>query len=190
LNRLDKKGVETESLKFVISLVITAFIVVALISIIYIILPASEKEEQTLNQFSYVKLVEGIKTLGFNENKNLSYAPAREKVLVGFSNTLSSIAKISTDDKCTNVDFINEIKKPMSCQGNACLCLCDADVGSAGIGNLLIFNCETEETKCEILENDVSGDESCNYFVYYNAYGETKDLSLNKVQNKIIIKAK
>jgi len=85
LNRLDKKGVETESLKFVISLVITAFIVVALISIIYIILPASEKEEQTLNQFSYVKLVEGIKTLGFNENKNLSYAPAREKVLVELS---------------------------------------------------------------------------------------------------------
>ena len=190
MNRLDKKGVETESLKFIMSLVINALIVVALISIIYIILPVSEKEEQTLNQFSYVKLIEGIKTLGFNENKILSYVPARGKVLVGFSNALNSIAKTSADNKCTNVDFINEIKKPMSCQGNACLCLCDADIGSAGIGNLLIFNCETEETKCEILENDVSGDESCNYFVYYNAYGETKDFNLSKVQNKLIIRAK
>ena len=68
---MNKKGLETTILSFIGSLIITAFIVIALLGVIYIILPQTETEEEPTFIFYYKNLVKEIKEFSSNDAKNL-----------------------------------------------------------------------------------------------------------------------
>ncbi len=117
------KKADTTALSFVGSLIITAFIVIALIGLIYIILPKSGQQEDDTIVFYYKTFSRDLKEM--KDTKNLTFLSNKNYALVGFDKSLNEITNL--DPKCGLSQVTGKIVKPNSCQGNACLCLCNVD---------------------------------------------------------------
>lgn len=181
---MNKKG-DTSTLSFVGSLIISAFVVIALIALIYLILPREDTENTDVTAFYFKSMAKNLKEI--KNSVTLTFLPDEDYALVSFSKNINSISVL--EDKCGKVKISNAISRPNSCQGS-CLCLCTADSSLFSAGSDLIINCNDEETLCESSNYDILGDESCNYFLYYSKEDKPVEFSASKIQDKIIVKAK
>ncbi len=184
---MDKKGIETETLSFVGALIISALVVIALVTVIYIIIPKSSHEDTDVPIFYYKTLVKDINELN-NGIKVSSFSSNKDYALIGFSKDLKEVNVL--EDKCGKVDLSQGIIKPDSCQGNACLCICEVDHGIVGFGGGLKISCNTEKSQCQVFNQNILGDNLCNYLLYYNEDKTAKELEINKNNDAIIIKQK
>jgi len=181
---MDKKA-DTSTLSFVGGLIISAFIVIALIALIYLILPQEDTENTDITTFYFKAMAKGLKEI--KNDLTLTFLSDEDYALVSFSKNINTISVL--EDKCGKVKISNTISRPNSCQGS-CLCLCGADSSLFSAGSDLIINCNDEKTICESFNQDILGDESCSYFLYYSKEDKPKEFSAAKIQDKIIIKAK
>lgn len=184
---MNRKGSMT-TLEAVVALVITALIVIALLRVIDLIWPQAGEDETSLNIFYYQKFIEDIKAMSSNETKVLGILSNSDFALIGFSKNTNEINSNDLKDSCGKVDITGKITKPMSCQGNSCLCFCKVDTNVAGLGGGIVIKCEDEETKCEQFKENVIGDLSCNYFLYYKYNEEFKEFNVTKTLDNILIK--
>ncbi len=185
---MDKKGLETQMLKTIGGLIIGVLVVVALISIIYIIIPKSSNEGAEVPIFYYKTLVNKISELNVNEVKEFPFFSTEDYALVGFGKSLNEVS--SLNEACGKMDLDGVIIKPSSCNGNACLCICEIESGLISLGGDLIVKCYTEKSLCKEFREDVVGGLICNYYLYYDATEKIKNLEVTRTPDKITIKTK
>ena len=191
---MNKKGDKELGLETIQGLLFgIGLIIIFGILIIYIIPSFGGEKEDDTTTFYYKKFVEEIKLIPDNNiqtSKILPFLPKDDAILVGFSKNLNEIKSSDLNQVCGKTDITGVISKPVSCQNNACLCLCEVDTGIAGIPIGLVVNCNSENSICEQFSQNVIGDQTCNYFLYYNNDNKIKEFQVLKDQSNIIIKPK
>ena len=185
---MNKKGLETQMLKTIAGLIIGVIVVIALISIIYIIIPKTSNEDVEVPIFYYKTLINKIFELNINDVKEFPFFSTDDYALVGFSKSVSEIN--SLNEACGKIDLDGSITKPSSCNGNACLCICEVESDLIPLGGDLIVKCDTEASLCKEFKEDVVGSTICNYYLYHDTTEKIKQLEVTKTLDKITIKTK
>ncbi len=161
----------------------------ALAFILYLVLKPSGQNKD-ISTFSYDKIVEDVNKMANNEIKTVTFDTDPNYALVGFSQSTKELAESDFKNECGKIDIEGNITKPESCQGNACLCLCETDTQLGSFGGGLFILCNQGKTKCTQFKENIIGDLSCNYLLYYNYTKEAKNFEVTKTQNNIIFKSK
>ncbi len=182
------KKAATETLSAVGGLIIAVLVVVALVTLIYIILPRSSTEETTVPIFYFKTLIKTIKEMPTNTIKTTQISLNKDYALVGFDKATKELNNLN--EQCGKVSISGKIIKPDSCQGNGCLCICEVDTQLGSFGGGLLLQCDTEKSKCEQFNENIIGGDSCNYFLFYDYQGGLRNLEVNKKPDTIIIQAK
>ena len=185
---MNKKGLETQMVKTIAGLIIGVIVVIALIAITYIIIPKTSNDDIEVPIFYYKTLINKIFELNINEIKEYPFFSTKDYALVGFSKGINEIS--SLNEACGKMDLDGSITKPASCNGNACLCICEVESELIPLGGDLIVRCDVRKSLCTEFKEDIVGGNSCNYYLYYDTTGKIKQLEFSKSQDKIIIKTK
>ena len=185
---MNKKGSQ-ETSSSLIGTVVGIILLLGLIVVLYLVLkPSGQNEDVTT--FSYDKIIEDLNKMVNNEIKIVTFDTNSNYALVGFSQSVKELAESDLKDECGKTDIEGKITKPESCQGNACLCLCETDTQLGSFGGGLFILCNQGKTKCTQFKENIIGDLSCSYLLHYNYTKEAKDFEVTKTQDNIIFKSK
>ena len=184
---MNKKGSQ-ETPSSLIGLVAGIFLAIALFIILYLVLkPGGGNIDVTT--LSYEKIIENLNEMA-NEVKTLTFNTNSDYALVGFSKSITELAESDLKNECGKTDIEGKIIKPDSCQGNSCLCLCEANHQLESFGGGLFIQCNKEKSRCTPFKEEIIGGANCNYLLYYNSSKEAKNFEVTKTQNNIIFKPK
>lgn len=190
---MDKKGTEKTMLETIFAIIISVFVIVVIVGLIYLILKPSTPGDLEIPLFYYQVIVDEMKNLNFNSVKNTGILGNEDFIFLGFSQNIKEINKNNLQDSCGKIDLADNIAKPDSCQGTSCFCVCGASTSGILVGPGVLpieADCNSEKSKCEQFKENIIGDQVCDYFLYYDASKTPNDIEISKKQNDIILKVK
>jgi len=190
---MNKKGTETTMLETIFAIIISVFVIVVIVGLIYLILKPSTPGDLEIPLFYYQVIVNEINNLNINSVKNTGILGNEDFIFLGFSQGIKEINKNNLQDACGKIGLAENIAKPDVCQGTSCFCVCEASTSEilVGPGRLPIeADCTSEKSKCEQFKENIIGDDSCDYFLYYDASKTSREIEISKKQNDIILKVR
>lgn len=191
---MNKKAAETTVMMTGIKLILGAIIALILISLVFKLTEDSGKKEEQTNYFYFTKLIGNLNEMSIGDAKISAFLSNKDIILLSFNKDQESIKKGDLN-KCINYVSLQDVKKPVKCRDENCLCLCQSGLPNAGSGEFYIYNklsinCESESARCSELPLKISPPNDCNNFVLYNEAEKLYDLELKKDKDAFSINIK